>query len=143
MQRRAFLTVLPSAGLMATGSAIAATPQALLLLETRIAGSHYYQFDLARPQLQPGSPLHLQRQPHNRHDPRAVEVWWRQHKLGYLPRTDNAAIAQLLDRGELLCAEVQGLGDPAREWEPLGIGVWWVGVASQSSAITATVGHMP
>lgn len=122
IQRRAFHTGLQHCSLLAAGPALAAAPVELLLLETRIAGSHYYQFDIARLQLLPGSRLRLQRQPHNRHDPRTLEVWWWHLKLGYLSRADNAFIAQLLDRGVALRAGVDRFGLLAREWEPLGIG---------------------
>ncbi len=66
----------------------------------------------------------LRRQADNPHDDRAVEVFWKQQKIGYLPRSDNAAVASLLDRRQGLRAEVLALPDPEENWEPLLIRLW-------------------
>ena len=44
------------------------------------------------------------------HDPNAVRVEWNGHMLGYLPRTDNEAVARQLDRGNRLQARIVRLG---------------------------------
>jgi hypothetical protein len=76
------------------------------------------------PRLCVGDALRLRRQPDNPHDSRAVEVFWRERKLGYLPRLDNAAAASLLDRAHTLRAEIIGIDDPEQEWEPMRLRVW-------------------
>lgn len=96
----------------------------LHLQDCRIAGSQYYAAYAVLPRLRPGDPLRLRRQPDNPHDDRAIEVFWREHKLGYLPRLDNAAAASLLDRAHLLRAEIIGIDDPEEEWEPVRLRVW-------------------
>jgi hypothetical protein len=52
----------------------------------------------------------LTREPDNAHDRNAVRVEWKGHVLGYLPRTDNSAVARQLDRGNRLQARVVRLG---------------------------------
>jgi len=74
--------------------------------------------------LRAGDALRLRRQSDNPHDERAIEVFWRNHKLGYLPRLDNAAAASLADRAHALHAEVIGVDDPNDEWEPVRLRVW-------------------
>jgi hypothetical protein len=105
----------------ATARYAAATPlQAPLhLQDCRIAGSHHYDCHEVLSRLQIGGLLRLRRQPDNPHDARAVEVFWRDRKLGYLPRLDNAAAASLLDRAHTLRAEIIGIDDPDEEWEPV------------------------
>ncbi|MCO6440889.1 MAG: HIRAN domain-containing protein [Nitrococcus mobilis] len=44
------------------------------------------------------------REPANPHDPKAVRIDWHNQKLGYVPRDENTAISQMLDRGERLGA---------------------------------------
>ena len=56
-----------------------------------------------------GDRLEMVREPGNPHDPNAVRVEWRGRMLGYLPRTDNAAVARQLDRGAVLEARVARL----------------------------------
>lgn len=133
MQRRRFLASLAGA-LALLGSApqeigaAAISPlrrRGLLhLQDCRIAGSQHYDCDAVLPNLRIGDALHLHRQADNPHDSRAIEVFWRDHKLGYLPRLDNAAAASLLDRAHALRAEIIGIDDPDEEWEPVRLRVW-------------------
>ncbi len=53
-----------------------------------------------------GDSLVLVREPANEHDPNAVRVDWRDHTLGYLPRSENADVARQLDRGQPLRARI-------------------------------------
>lgn len=99
-------------------------PNRLHLQDCRIAGSHHYACHAVLPRLRVGDIVRLRRQPDNAHDDRAIEVFWRGHKLGYLPRLDNAAAASLADRGHTLRAEIIGIDDPAQEWEPVRLRVW-------------------
>lgn len=96
----------------------------LPLQDSRIVGSHHYNCDAVLDRLRIGDALRLKHQPQNPHDPRAVEVFWHSHKLGYLPRLGNAASASLLERTHTLTTEIIGLDDPDEEWEPLRLRAW-------------------
>jgi hypothetical protein len=96
----------------------------LHLQDCRIAGSHHYDCHEVLAHLRIGDALRLRRQSGNPHDTRAIEVFWRKHKLGYLPRLDNAAAASLADRAHALHAEIIGVDDPDEEWEPVRLRVW-------------------
>lgn len=92
----------------------------LLVQSSPLAGFRYGEGAALWPQLQPGDPLELVREPDNPHDPNAVRVDWRGRKLGYVPRRDNAAVAWGLDRGAPLRARVVRLAEhpnPARRIE--------------------------
>ncbi|WP_202814891.1 HIRAN domain-containing protein [Aureimonas sp. N4] len=59
-----------------------------------------------------GDRLHLVREPENRHDANAVEVWWRnEYKLGHVPRYLARIVAPELDAGKALRAYVWNGGD--------------------------------
>jgi len=128
MRRRSFLSILPSslvaAGFLPARAHGATRADPLHLHDCTIAGSHHYDCHAVLVHLRVGDSLALRREPANRHDARAVEVWWRRRKLGYLPRNDNAVAASLLDRGHALHAEVTGIDDPDEEWEPVRLRVW-------------------
>lgn len=47
--------------------------------------------------------------PANPYDAKTVRVDWIGHKLGYVPRSQNHAVAQLLDRSVPLTARIQAL----------------------------------
>lgn len=71
------------------------------LLATYVAAAGYYGAAQVADRLRPGDGLELRRAPENAYDRRAVEVWDARHgvKLGYVPRIDNQALANLMDAG--------------------------------------------
>jgi hypothetical protein len=52
-------------------------------------------------------------------------VDWQGRKLGYIPRLDNAAASQLLDRGERLEAVIAGLKNSINPWDRIKVEVRW------------------
>jgi len=96
----------------------------LELQRSTLAGFQYHQGETVWPLLAVGASLELVREPHNAHDLRAVRVDWQGQKLGYVPRIDNAAVSQLLDRGHGLRAEVVALRESNRPWERIEFAVF-------------------
>lgn len=97
-----------------------------ILQRSSLAGFQYHQGETLWPQLTIGQTLQLVREPDNRFDDRAVRVEWQGRKLGYIPRLDNAAVSQLLDRGERLGAAIAWLNESRNPWERVGVEVRWV-----------------
>ncbi|MCY3689815.1 MAG: HIRAN domain-containing protein [Gammaproteobacteria bacterium] len=77
-------------------------PRRVLLQVSPINGFQYYDGEKMLPRLRAGQRLSLRREPRNPHDERAVAVYRRNRKLGYLPRAENTAVAYLMDSGERL-----------------------------------------
>ena len=125
MNRRGFFTLLLGAGLGPWAARLRAQcPRPCLLIQASpLAGFQYHQGERLWPQFQPGQPLTLAREPANPHDPRAVRVDWRGHKLGYLPRLENTAVSQMLDRGEPLTARILQLRDARDPWARVRVAV--------------------
>ncbi len=96
----------------------------VLLLRTRLAGYMHYDANVVYPYLRLGDELELRREPHNPHDHKAVEIYWRGKKLGYLPREDNSVIAQLMDRGERLRAVISEVRNTPNYWERIWLEVY-------------------
>lgn len=57
----------------------------------------------------------------NPHNAKIVRVDWNGHKLGYVPRTQNHAVAQLLDRGVPLTARIEALTASRDPWDRMRI----------------------
>ncbi len=91
-----------------------------------VAGFQYHHGETLWPQLAVGQPLQLVREADNRYDSRAVRVEWQGYKLGYIPRLDNSAVSQLLDRGERLEAVIARLAESGNPWERVGVEVQWL-----------------
>lgn len=90
-----------------------------------MTGFQHYQGELLWPQLDIGQFLTLIRETGNSYDKRAVRIDWQGHQLGYLPRMDNAAVSQLIDRGERLSALITGLKNSDNPWERIEVEVRW------------------
>jgi hypothetical protein len=119
MKRRKFLQIL-FGGLAAVPLSITAKllpGRRLLIQQSALAGFQYHQGEAVWPKLSVFDPLQLVREPSNRFDKQAVRVEWRGQKLGYLPRTENTAVAQMLDRGERLTANIVQLELSDSPWQ--------------------------
>lgn len=80
------------------------------------SGKALWQYLTARPEPVEMA-LQLAREANNQFDDRAVRVEWQGNKLGYIPRLDNAAVSQLLDRGETLDATIVRLEKSSNPWD--------------------------
>lgn len=102
------------------------TAQGKLLQTSPIAGFQYHQGEAIWAQLSQGASLQLVREPENKYDARAVRIDFNGQKLGYIPRLDNAAVSQLLDRGEALQARITHLQVSDNPWERIELQVRWL-----------------
>ncbi len=111
---RLLLTIVSLLGWLAAAQAESVR---LLVQNSPLAGSQYYAVSAVWPEIRVGDALALIREPDNRHDPRAIRVEWRGHKLGYVPRAENRAVAAAMDAGERLVARVSSLSDNKNPWQ--------------------------
>jgi hypothetical protein len=129
MSRRAFLQSLTALvggfALPAIATANSHSGTWKTLQTSPLAGFQHHNGETLWPQLASGQQLTLTREADNRFDDRAVRVDWQGHKLGYIPRLDNAAVSQLLDRGETLEAAIVGLENSSNPWSRIKVEVKW------------------
>lgn len=130
MSRRAFLKSLTAliGGLALPAVARATTNRAnaKTLQHSPLAGFQYHHGETLWPQLAVGQSLQLVREADNKYDVRAVRVDWQGCKLGYIPRLDNAAVSQLMDRGEMLEVVISGLQNSSNPWDRVMVEVRWL-----------------
>jgi hypothetical protein len=88
----------------------------ILLQDSPLAGFQYHAGKTLWPQMQVGDALTLVREPDNPHDARAVRVEWRGHKIGYVPRRENADVARFMDGGQTLAARIARLAEVRDPW---------------------------
>lgn len=118
MNRKDFFRrlILGSAGtLLLKNEVLAVKPakQRVKLATEFIAGFKHYNGPEAENLLETGMTLQLHREPNNRYDKNAVEIFKGEAKLGYLPRNMNTTIALLLDQGIDVLAEIKELNRDA------------------------------
>ncbi len=70
----------------------------VLLEHFYIAGYYYYDGDKIENQLKPNVPLTIKRESNNPHDPKAISLWYKGNKLGFVPRHKNTTLTKLLDQ---------------------------------------------
>ena len=96
--------------------AVAAEAIRILIQNSPLAGSQYYAVSTSWHEIRVGDRLSLIREPENRHDRHAIRVEWKGHKLGYVPRADNRAVAAAIDAGDRLVARISRLREHANPW---------------------------
>lgn len=95
-------------GLVLAGAALAGEVR-VLVQSSPLAGFRYHAGETLWHDMRAGDRLDLVREPHNPHDANAVRIDWRGHKLGYLPRAENRAVAAAMDRGDPVDARIAKL----------------------------------
>ncbi|MBW8371921.1 MAG: HIRAN domain-containing protein [Thiobacillus sp.] len=88
----------------------------ILLQDSPLAGFQYHAGKALWSQMRVGDALTLAREPDNPHDARAVRVEWRGHKIGYVPRRENADVARFMDGGQTLVARIVRLAEVRDPW---------------------------
>lgn len=103
--------------LAAAGQVHAQASARILVQSSPLAGFQYHEGKALWAQMKVGDALTLVREPDNTYDPRAVRVEWQGHKLGYVPRKENEAVARQLDRGNKLEARIVQLRKHRDPWK--------------------------
>ncbi|HEY8856253.1 MAG TPA: HIRAN domain-containing protein [Rugosibacter sp.] len=98
----------------------------ILVQSSPLAGFRYYVGEALWDELHEGDALSLVREPDNSHDANAVRVEWQGQKLGYLPRTQNQAVAAAMDKGERVDARIAKLRNERNPWHRLLVDVFVV-----------------
>jgi hypothetical protein len=88
----------------------------ILVQSSPLAGFQFHEGKALWSQMKVGDALTLVREPDNPHDPRAVRVDWQGHKLGYVPRAENEAVARQIDNGNRLEARIVRLTKHRDPW---------------------------
>lgn len=98
----------------------------ILVQSSPLAGFRYYAGEALWGELREGDALSLIRESDNTHDKNAVRVEWQGQKLGYLPRTQNQAVAAAMDAGERVDARIAKLRNERNPWHRLLVDVFVV-----------------
>ncbi|WP_079432774.1 HIRAN domain-containing protein [Zoogloea sp. LCSB751] len=117
---RLLLALLLGAGMLAPATAQRVR---ILVQSSPLAGFQYYGGKILWDEMHEGDALTLVREPDNPHDPFAVRVEWRDQKLGYLPRSDNRAVAEEMDRGTAIGGRIGKLTKDPNPWKRLRVDV--------------------
>jgi hypothetical protein len=88
----------------------------ILLQDSPLAGFQYHAGKQLWSQMQVGDGLTLIREPDNPYDAKAVRIEWQGHKIGYVPRRDNADAARFMDSGQMLEARISRLAEGRDPW---------------------------
>ena len=128
-QRRLFLQWLssvPLLGLWIHPSAAQPAPKKYLMNQFWIAGLAYHDVQHVVRRFQPGTELCLVAEPTNPYDEFAVEIFYGECKLGYVPRSNNRHISHLLQQGAQLTCEVLETRPEATAWDRVRAGVYLI-----------------
>lgn len=98
----------------------------ILVQSSPLAGFQYHAGAALWQEMREGDRLTLVREADNPHDGNAVRIEWRGQKLGYLPRTENRAVAAAMDGGEAVDARIAKMRQHRNPWQRVLIEVFVV-----------------
>ena len=123
MLRRNFLKQLLAAPLFGAPAITAARTAEVDFSVFPVAGFSYYDGPGLLGQLRPGQRVVLVRETDNPHDSRAIRIEALGRRVGYVPRTDNRPLANLLEQGAELRARIVSVQPKGESWDALRVGV--------------------
>ncbi|MDY7038269.1 MAG: HIRAN domain-containing protein [Thermodesulfobacteriota bacterium] len=124
MNKRTFLKTLASLPVLLVNPYISrsdAKTRSITMLKTLVAGFQYYQGKSIRRSLKTGQELKLKREPRNPYDEKAIEIYWKTKKLGYIPRVDNEVVTNLMIQGKDIRAFILNKNESDDPWERIGV----------------------
>jgi len=82
-----------------------------------IAGYAYYEGDTILNELRENMVLSMVPEPKNIHDQHAIEVYYGDTKLGYIPQSENLIIGKLLDQEAPVSCAIAKIRHTGSDWE--------------------------
>ena len=125
-RRTFFQRLFGSFGATVASPVIGADDRSIRIQESPIAGFQFHRGEAVWDSLSVGDAVRLVREPSNDNDPDAVAVFCCDEKLGYVPRAENSAVSQMLDRGENLAASISRMQVSDDPWQRIRITIFRV-----------------
>lgn len=115
MTRKEFFKLLGLTALMSVlSNPMSEARESVTIYRCYLRGLQYYSAADIFQRLKLGKDLKLVAEPNNKFDKYAVEVFFQNYKLGYLPRGENKTIARMLHQGIKLSAKITDLEDNSK-----------------------------
>jgi len=99
------------------------TDSKIKLQSSPIAGFQFYKGQEIWHKIANDDQLTLKAEPTNKYDKNAVEIYWQDQKLGYLPRNQNYTVSQLLKEKNQLNASIAKLQNCSNPWERIRVDI--------------------
>lgn len=78
----------------------------MVVRNSPLAGFRYNDGRRVWDEMRVGDALGVIREPENAFDASAIRLEWQGHKIGYVPRSENSALARVLDSGTAIEARI-------------------------------------
>ena len=79
----------------------------ITVLDCLVAGTSFYNVKSIETELNENDKLDLQREPSNEYDEFAIAIYYKEQKIGFIPKIKNESVARLLDAGKKFHAVIK------------------------------------
>jgi len=133
MKRSTFIKgVAGMLGLAVLPLSVKAAKSKIYLLQDFVRGFRFYKGPELLKQIQTGEKLRLQREKENKQDALAIAVYYKNEKIGFVPKEKNEVLSALMDGGVAeLHAEITHLELDAETWENVHFAIYLLGEESK------------
>ena len=88
-----------------------------------IAGYQYYSGEKMEHLFSLDDELKLVREPFNHYDSNAIAVYFKEHKIGFIPMEDNKILTNMIDQKMPLISRIKSVSLQQPTWERVGISI--------------------
>ena len=99
-----------------------------IITSFHISGFQHHDGVFLLDELKPGKKLAMVAEPDNPYDPSAIVLRYEGTKMGYVPRSENELLAQMMffGHGGIFEARVQQVNPEADPWKQVRVGIYLV-----------------
>jgi hypothetical protein len=96
-----------------------------LLLRFKVAGFQFYKGEKLMDTMQAGQALTIHREPENPHDRHAIAIYYRNEKIGFVPRSKNEVLSRLIDLdSSRISAEIIEVRSADNPWDAVAAAIY-------------------
>lgn len=96
------------------------------LLSTNIAGFQYYKGIANINNFKINDEVKLIREPENKYDSNAIAIYWNKLIIGFIPRSKNLILKNLIDGGQNLYSCINQINKEESVWEKIEIKIYLI-----------------
>ena len=99
----------------------------IFVINVYVAGTQYCKtIDQVQDQITTSTHITMRRHPDNEVDEFAIGLYYKEHRIGWVPMKDNLVMARLMDAGKMFNCKVVSINRKDPDWPRINVSIYMV-----------------